>query len=217
MDSHELNMEEYYEQRAPVYDEIYSYPERQDNLRFLESYVENRFFNKRVLEIAAGTGYRTQFIAERALSVLATDINESPIQQIKNRPNASKIKTQVVDAYKLESIESGFDALYSGLWISHIPRQNLPAFIENSLSKLEKNSFVTFIDNSVAQCQHYPITHKDNFGNTYQDRVLPNNDAYSVLKNFPTEQELHQLVAGLGTKANYIHLEHFWLFSFETL
>jgi len=32
-------MKTYYRNRAPVYDRVYAYPERQQDLRFLEQYV----------------------------------------------------------------------------------------------------------------------------------------------------------------------------------
>ena len=53
-------MEAYYHERAPIDDAVYAYPERQPELRYLENYVGDAFANRRVLEVAAGTGYWTQ-------------------------------------------------------------------------------------------------------------------------------------------------------------
>jgi len=64
-------MKEYYQKRAPVYDRVYAYPERQADLRFLEEYIPEQFSGLDVLEIAAGTGYWTQYIAGQAQSILA--------------------------------------------------------------------------------------------------------------------------------------------------
>jgi len=50
-------MENYYSERAPVYEAVYQYPERQKELRLLESYIPKQFKGKKLLEIAAGTGY----------------------------------------------------------------------------------------------------------------------------------------------------------------
>lgn len=58
-------MKAYYQERAPVYDRVYSYPERQGDLRFLEEYILQQFSELRVLEIAAGTGYWTQFLSKK--------------------------------------------------------------------------------------------------------------------------------------------------------
>ena len=63
MDLSDSKMKTYYRERAPVYDRVYTYPERQKDLRFLEDYIAKQFTGLDVLEIAAGTGYWTQFIA----------------------------------------------------------------------------------------------------------------------------------------------------------
>ena len=62
-------MKEYYAARAKEYDQIYAKPERQTDLRLIEQWLPSRFEGARVLEVAAGTGYWTQFIAPVAASV----------------------------------------------------------------------------------------------------------------------------------------------------
>jgi hypothetical protein len=37
------DIKSYYKKRAPVYDRIYSYPERQDDIRFIETYISKEF------------------------------------------------------------------------------------------------------------------------------------------------------------------------------
>ncbi len=71
-------MSNYYKERAPVYDLVYGYPERQADLRFLEAHLQEMFDGCGVLEIAAGTGYWTQFISRTAKSILATDREAAP-------------------------------------------------------------------------------------------------------------------------------------------
>ena len=66
-------MQGYYAARAPEYDAIYRKPERQTDLRAIEQWLPARFDGARVLEIACGTGYWTQFIASVARHVTALD------------------------------------------------------------------------------------------------------------------------------------------------
>ena len=80
-------MKAYYHERAPIYDKVYSYPERQKDLRNLEQYIPDQFKDKNILEIAAGTGYWTQFIAPIAKTVMAVDITENVLIQVKRRRN----------------------------------------------------------------------------------------------------------------------------------
>jgi demethylmenaquinone methyltransferase/2-methoxy-6-polyprenyl-1,4-benzoquinol methylase len=66
-------MQRYYADRAPEYDSIYAKPERQADLRLIERWLPEVFRGRRVLEIACGTGYWTQFIAPVATGVVAID------------------------------------------------------------------------------------------------------------------------------------------------
>ena len=63
------NMRAYYAERAPVYDRVYGYPERQADLLTLRRRVAPLLAGKRVLEVAAGTGYWTEVISQSAASI----------------------------------------------------------------------------------------------------------------------------------------------------
>lgn len=210
-------MKAYYKERAPVYDQVYHYPERQNDLRFLEDYVTQSFAGLDVLEIAAGTGYWTQFISQKAQSVLATDIIREVLERLENRNLPSIVRTKVIDAYSLIDISSQFNGAFAGLWLSHVPKQKLKAFILGLHHHLKAGARVIFIDNSAVQCKRLPITDKDVFDNTYQDRLLENDTIYKVLKNFPTRDELLRLVEGISSEAEYIELDNFWLFTYKTI
>ena len=116
-------METYYRKRAPVYDRVYGYPERQQDLRYLQEVIPNRFAGRRVLEIAAGTGYWTQFIAKQAASVVATDLLPETLDRAKERPGLEGVEFRVMDAYRLNDIGGGYDGVFAGLWLSHVPLQ----------------------------------------------------------------------------------------------
>ena len=210
-------MKEYYQKRAPVYDRVYAYPERQADLRHLEEYVPKQFAGRDVLEIAAGTGYWTRFISQEARSMLATDVCEEVLQELLNRELPGNVRTMVADAFTLERITQLFDAAFAGLWLSHVPKQRLKQFVSGLHQHLKSGSTVLYIDNSAVQCKRLPITDEDVFGNTYQDRVLDNGTSFRVLKNFPTQQELRALVKDLACDINFNELENFWLFQYKLI
>ena len=66
---------QYYAQRAVEYEKIYLKPERQQSLDSLKSWVSATLSNRHVLEVACGTGFWTQAIAQTALSIVAPDVN----------------------------------------------------------------------------------------------------------------------------------------------
>ncbi|MBT4518650.1 MAG: methyltransferase domain-containing protein [Halieaceae bacterium] len=208
-------MKTYYKKRAPVYDAVYAYPERQEDLRYLEKYIPDQFTGLKVLEIAAGTGYWTQFIALVAESVLATDATTETLEQLKKRALPDSVSTRQADAYHLEDIPGIFSGAFAGLWLSHVPRQKYREFILGLHSKLTPGAIVVLIDNSKAQCNRLPITHEDEFGNTYQNRALQNGQIYSVLKNFPTQQELHEMTVDISSDLQFEELDNFWLYRYS--
>lgn len=207
-------MKSYYRKRAPKYDAVYAYPERQKDLRFLEEYIAKQFTGLDVLEIAAGTGYWTQFIAAQANSILATDVVVESLAQIENRPVSKPVPVKIVDAYSLTEIGKQYNGAFAGLWISHVPKQRLSEFLESLHQVLKSGATVLFVDNSIAQCKRLPLSYTDEIGNTFQDRELEDGSIHRILKNFPTERELNEAIRGLGSKTKFRQLENFWLFQY---
>jgi len=66
---------DYYAQRAAEYDDVYRKPERQADLARLRELLPPLVAGRRVLEVAAGTGYWTRLLATTAAGITATDIN----------------------------------------------------------------------------------------------------------------------------------------------
>ena len=210
------DIQTYYRDRAPVYDQIYSYPERQQDYRFLENFIPGQMQGLDVLEVAAGTGYWTQFIVEKAKSVLATDITIEALDQINTRPLKTQVSTKVLDAFNLYDLPLKFTAAFAGLWISHVPKQKLNDFLVSLHYCLTPGARIIFLDNSAVQCKALPITDIDKWGNTYQNRELEDNSVYRVLKNFPSKQELFNATIEFGVGQEYIELEHFWVLTYTS-
>jgi len=208
-------MKNYYRERAPYYDRVYDYPERADDIALLKSTIPAKFLNSDVLEVAAGTGYWTQYIAKTAHSVLATDIVQEPLDELSKRNLPDTVQIKIVDAFELASLERKFDGAFVGLWLSHVPIEKAELFFKSLHSVLRPGAKVVLIDNTKAQCQKHPITRTDEAGNTYQNRKLDDGSVHEVLKNFPGRDELAGYVNCAATISEYVELEHFWLFEYE--
>ena len=211
----DLSMKRYYEKRIPDYDSIYTYPERQNDLRFLEEYIADQYRGREVLEVAAGTGYWTQFISRKASSILATDITGQSLEMINQRTLQCRVDTQIANAYDLSNLTPRFNGLFSGLWISHVPWQMLGKFFDSLHQHAQPGTKALFVDNTRAHCERLPITLVDEFQNTYQDRELADGSTYRVLKNFPTKAELDAIVHKVTDKTSFKQLEHYWLYEYE--
>lgn len=210
-------MSDYYKERAPVYDRVYHYPERQSDLRFLEAHIPEVLKGRRILEVAAGTGYWTQFIAKSAKSILVTDREQAQLSELARREIGCQIEERILDAYHLDRlVDEGlsFTGAFAGLWLSHVPKQRLNEFFCALHQCLEPGAVVVLIDNTSVQSERLPLDSQDLHGNTYQRRTLDSGSTHRVLKNFPTLDELKKCTQEFGEFQNYIDLENFWLFQY---
>jgi ubiquinone/menaquinone biosynthesis C-methylase UbiE len=207
-------MQTYYAARAPEYDRIYLKPERQTDLRAIEYWLPQKFAGARVIEIACGTGYWTKFIAPVAAQVLALDTAPETINIAKNRVPEWKVDFLVGDAYALPQHAGQFDAAFAGFWFSHVPKTRQREFLLGLAARLEPGAKVVFLDNRYAEGSSSPVTARDAEGNTFQTRQLSDGSTHKVLKNFPTEAELLELVAGLGERPVFTTWQYYWAFEY---
>src|SRR3990172_2353680 len=146
----ESEMQTYYSARAAEYDRVYAKPERQADLRSIEQWLTPRFFRRRVLEVACGTGYWTQFIAPAATSVVALDSSPETVHIARGRL-PKQVTFLIDDAYTLSCVDGRFDAAFAGFWFSHIPLGHRRSFLEKLGSVLEPSATVVLLDNRFVQ------------------------------------------------------------------
>ena len=212
---------EYYAVMAPVYDRNAGYNDQEsEKLReFSRTSYQELFKNKRVLEIACGTGYWTEIIGQTAKSVLATDINPSMLSIAEKRcnylPNVDFLQT---DAYSLTDVHRDFDAAFSHWWWSHMPKKLIPLFLKSLHSKLEPGSKVLFVDqllSTVGFCAKNATQIKYQDGNRLEQRITPDGKLYNVVKNLPTEKEIRGYLAESVYNLSYREENGVWKLSYE--
>ncbi|HEY5634059.1 MAG TPA: class I SAM-dependent methyltransferase [Burkholderiaceae bacterium] len=202
----------YYAARAREYERIYDKPERQADLRVLETAVAAWLEGREVVEIACGTGYWTRFIAPAARRVLALDANPETLEiaRAKALP-PEKVRFDVADAYALEPSLGQFDAAFAGFWWSHVPRDAQPAFLASLRARLVAGAVLVMLDNRYVQGSSTPVSRTDARGNTYQLRRLHDGSAHEVLKNFPSAAELRGALREFAEEIEVRELRHYWL------
>jgi SAM-dependent methyltransferase len=210
----ENSMQSYYAMRAPEHDCVYDKPERQADLQRLRQWLPAVFSGRRLLEVACGTGYWTQFIAPAASGIVGVDASAETLEIARSRPQNAKVTFLVGDAYRLPRDQGTFSAAFAGFWFSHVPKSRLREFLSGLGNLLEPCATVLFLDNRFVPGSSTPISEQDGDGNTYQTRSLADGSTHRVLKNFPSEAELGDLVAGLGENVVFNELEYYWLLQY---
>ena len=212
----ETSLKQYYAARAREYESIYAKPERQADLRRLEQLLPPMFADCRVLELACGTGYWTQFLAGQAKSMVAVDANAETLAVAAEKSwPPGRVEFRTADAYALAQELGMFEAAFAGFWWSHVAAGERSRFLNSLDQRLLPGARVVFLDNLFVEGSSTPISQRDPEGNSYQRRRLRDGSEHTVLKNFPTEIELKHDVAPYGDNARYLALEYYWLFSYE--
>lgn len=214
----DANLKDYYARRANEYERIYAKPERQADLARLEDAIPSLLDGRRVLEIACGTGYWTQFVSARASSILATDVNDEVLTLARRKPyERSNVTFARLDIYSGDRVPGSFDAGLAAFWWSHVPRQDLSRFVEAFHRHLEPDARVVYVDNRYVEGSSSPLTRRDAQGNTYQTRTLEDGSRYEVLKNIPDENEMSEALGDHAREFEFVELEYFWYVSYRVV
>ena len=209
-------LETYYAKRASEYERIYDKVERQEELAWLRERLPKLFEGRRVLEIACGTGYWTQFIAKNAVHVTACDINEPVLEIAREKPiPRGRVRFVKADAFAPEGACNGCDAAFAGFWWSHVRKSELTRWLAGIAKSLPSGALVAILDNRYVEGSSTPVSRRDGEGNTYQVRPLLSGETHEVLKNFPTATDLADAVRPLAAEAHLEETQYYWLLVFR--
>jgi SAM-dependent methyltransferase len=205
----------YYKERASEYEKIYAKPERQADLAEAATLLKVIFAGKHVFEIACGTGYWTQQIAETADSILATDINPEVLDIAKQKEySKANVSFEVADFNNYDGIKH--QSLFGGFIWSHIELQHLDGFLSRIFDYVVPGGTIVLMDNKNVEGSNIPIAETDANGNTYQHRALSNGSLHRVLKNFPTEDFIRNKLNDRAVEIVFIELRYYWILQFNS-
>lgn len=208
------SLADYYADRAAEYDEVYRKPERQADLATLKQLLPPLVAGKRVLEIAAGTGYWTQVLATTAASIMATDVNAETIAIAAQRGyEPAPVALRTADAYQLDAVPGEFDLVFCGFWWSHIQRADVPRFLAGLRGRTGPGTALVLADNRYVPGSSTPVSRTGPDGDSYQRRRLADGREYEVLKNFPSCEQLAADLEAAATDLAWTDLEYYWLAS----
>lgn len=213
--SSEKDVEEYYRLQANGYHNKY-YADDEGSSGAEIELLQNTFRDRDVLEIACGTGFWTEKVAQSATSVVATDINLSMIEAAGKRlTHLDNILFKVSDAYSLSNVAGKFNGAFAVLFWCHIPRERRREFLSVLCSKLEPGSPVVFVDqlSDIDEDTHF----SDQNGNKFAERRAAGND-FAIIKNIPDRKELLADLKDFAAAIQYNkHSSGFWSVSWRTV
>ena len=212
-----LSLPAYYNRRAPEYEQIWhrNDPIRQEEQKAIVDAMAAVFQKKRVLELACGTGYWTQFVTGVAESVLAVDYSDEMLEQAREKQLDSKrVRFLRGDAYALESVPGSFNAALANFWFSHVPAARQTEFLTGLHKKIEPGATVFMADNVLVPGVGGELVRRSGCDDTFKLRTLADGTSHEVLKNYFTEAELEQTF-GPRSRELKIHVGRcFWWLSY---
>ena len=206
---------QYYAVNADKYDQVYGQEERFDDLDDLQEMIAELFQGHQVLELACGTAYWTELIADVAESVHATDILPEMIALAKTRGlDEDIVSFDVMDAFNLpDGMEGRYTAVFAGGWWSHIKREDQDRYLKMLRTKLGKDVLLVLLDISYVDGVSTVFARTDLEGNTFQIRTADDGQRYEVMKNYPTDSTLRKRLAPHARQIRIERLEYYYLLS----
>ncbi|HXB16841.1 MAG TPA: class I SAM-dependent methyltransferase [Solirubrobacteraceae bacterium] len=201
----------YYEQRAGEYEDWwlrrgrYAHGEEADALWFaetaaLEAQLERMAPRGEVLELACGTGLWTAALAERAARVTALDAAGPALAIAREKVDADNVEWVQADVFEWEP-ESSWDVCFFSFWLSHVPRELLPSFMEKVARTLAPDGRALMFD-SARSARASARDHDLNPpGEELSRRRLGDGREYTIVKHWYEAGTLQRELEALGWTA----------------
>jgi SAM-dependent methyltransferase len=187
---------EYYSRCAPEYEQLWyrDDPIRQGEQAAIVAATKDLFRKRRVLEVACGTGYWTQFLAGTATRVCATDLSRQMLDlaHAKGLP-ASQIEFRQGDAYALHAVPGSFDAGLANFWFSHVPKARIDEFLRGFRDRLGNGAPVLMADNVYVAGLGGEFVSRWGCEDTFKLRELEDGSKHEVLKNYYDADQLRAI------------------------
>ena len=208
---------EYYDRRAREYEQIYfrDDPVRQGEQESIATTMRHLLADRRVLEVACGTGFWTQKIATVVKYLCAVDASTEmlAIARSKTLP-ADKVEFRQGDAYALDSVPGLFDAGLANSWFSHVPKSRIGEFLTMFHARLVRGAVVFMADNVYLPGIGGELVKRPGVADTFKLRTLSDGSQQEVLKNYYFAAELKEILERSGTDLK-IHVgQCFWWASY---
>ena len=208
----------YYDRRASGYEEGYERDDAvfQAELTEMIDAAKKTLADRRILEIACGTGYWTEKVAEVAEHITATDVSPVALAEAKKKNlDPAKVRFQETDAFDLTATSGKFDAGLACFWFSHVPKARIDEFLAGFHSRLGKGSLVFMADNTFEEGRGGEFIREEGAQDTFKIRTLSDGSKHKVLKNYYDEDQLKSILSPLSKNLTIHTGKWFWWVSYQ--
>ncbi len=209
----------YYRARAGEYDEWFRRDGRYDrgpeaNARWTEEIGQVAdaltAFNPSgdVLELAAGTGWWTERLAQHAAKVTAVDAAPETLAVNRGKMGDKPVRYIEADLFEWQP-DRRYDVVFFSFWLSHVPPEGFDAFWGMVRACLKPGGRVFFLDSRYEETSTAADHRLEGEDATTVLRRLKDGREFRVVKVFYRPDELAARLAALGwavdvrTTANY--------------
>jgi demethylmenaquinone methyltransferase/2-methoxy-6-polyprenyl-1,4-benzoquinol methylase len=163
--------------------------------------LEQASFTGHILELAPGTGIWTKILISEATTLTAIDASSEMISINKNRVKSPRVSYLVANLFNWEP-DQHYDAVFFGFWLSHVPREKLPAFLQQVSRSLRTEGKVFFVD-GLRTHSSTAVDHQLPPENTQiLTRKLDDGQAFDIVKVFYEADELIEACNQAGLLIN---------------
>ena len=176
--------------------------------------LQSVFRGKRVLEVACGPGTWTQFLADVAEQVLATDQSPRLLRY------AAELKLQNTnwlecDAFELSKINLRFNGVCHFNFINHIPLDLTPEFLRILHDRLEPGSTVFCATQRFRGSPDQPWYQKKDSGDMVSLRHKADGSVIEVIDTYFSEDLLRGLLAGKACRLRIFMNPWWWWATYQ--
>jgi SAM-dependent methyltransferase len=196
----------YYEARAPEYDDWYLRRGRYERgpvhdaawnaeLDMAGRWLDALPITGEIVELAAGTGWWSPLLAAKG-ELSMYDGNPGPLDRARERLVAHRLRAHLHVRDAWDEPDRQVDALFTGFWLSHVPRDRLDAFLVLVRRWLKPGGRFAFIDSlpdEQSSAADHPTPADDR-----SVRRLDDGREFTIVKVYYTPPELEEALRRAG-------------------
>ena len=199
-------MVDYYEARAPEYDDWYLRRGRYERgaihdaawnaeLDAAGRWLDGLPWSGEIVELAAGTGWWSPLLASRG-ELSLYDASAAALDRARERLVAHGLRAHLHVRDAWAEPDRQVDGLFMGFWLSHVPRERLAEFLALCRRWLKPTGRLAFID-SLADPASGAADHPSP-ADDHAVRRLEDGREFTIVKVFYSPDELHRALTAAG-------------------